>query len=998
MSMNDREVVEASRQLVLRPQPDPQYVAEIAREFARQVSSANHNLNRCQRWIQLGLFAEAVSFGEALDLAKSSARLLLQGMFGQWGELCRAANVPAPESIDQSLLESYSDAWSRFHSLSQIEARHRLLSLQRVPLLERLQVLRELVDLDSRNPEWLRSITRLQRQAAGELAQIVAQALLEKDDALAIAVSQLVDACAGTQIENQAQFEQLKQFAAAAKRRVAFTAARLACDEMHNAAVSMDLQELRAANLRWQAAIREFEPDEDLRQSAAASLQLLVAQQQREQRERDQQDALGRLELALDQAKSFVEIQALISRANNVDATIPKSLAMRVAALQDAHTALGRRRFVRRSIMVSIATVVLAVTAWWIIQWQRSVEEVDTIAREVEALLTSGSPDTALKSLSSWKESHVDLSTAPQVVAVSAKVTAARDTERAAVAAAAQKIEQAQQLLQSPAYPAQFEQAAQELKQLATRSPKSIQPQLLAAVDQLLAKATASRAAALDQARAEFMRLESALTALQPMSAAEQVDPDSWSRRAGEYQLLVDAAKIAANAAATNRDAQAIAESLQAMALNATRLRDEALQNAKMYAQAAELLKSVERIPASESAYRDLYVRLLPIASDVLVRRKQLKAFENGLQVAEGGAAVEAWRQSMVPAILAGRVGDVGGLNAVDFGDIATARSLEPMLSKHLADFPSSPHQIAAELLRGICRRTVAKSANTEGIGQAAGAWLAQSGWTSLGEQSMDDGRKLYRKRVGSLGDPWAQAVQSKNDLATPAESLKARAPLKGQLMGVNIPWAPSQALITVAAELPKASLRQASDMWLDALAKESSIAPSNPILSWHLQKDLWMAWLDYFAEESDPVDAAAAKWVRSLESLRAVSASDPFIVAASDQAARSEDIRKVALQSLASMPDISALIKAAKKRDQSMDEGMLPAALVAVMLSPQDGAYPVRGIANGKDALIVGRSMDGTWKFFAIRVENNEVLFVRDTPNPIAQSPQLIFMRGVSK
>jgi hypothetical protein len=998
MSMNDREVLEAIRQLVLRPQPDPQYVAEIAREFARQVSNANHNLNRCQRWIQLGLFAEAVSFGEALDLAKSSARLLLQGMFGQWGELCRAANVLAPESIDQSLLESYSDAWSRFHSLAQIEARHRLLSLQRAPLLERLQVLRELVDLDSRNPEWLRSITRLQRQAAGELTQIVAQALQEKDDALAIAVSQLVDACAGTQIENQAQFEQLKQFAAAAKRRVAFTAARLACDEMHNAAVSMDLQELRAANLRWQVAIREFEPDEELRQSAAASLQLLVAQQQREQRERDQQDALGRLELALDQAKSFVEIQALILRANNLDATIPKSLAMRVAALQDAHTAVGRRRFARRSIMVSIVTVVLAVTAWWIIQWQRSVEEVEAIAREVEALLTSGSPDTALKSLSSWKESHVDLAAAPQVVAVGAKVTAALDTERAAVAAAAQKIEQAQQLLQSPAYPAQFEQAAQELKQLATRAPKSIQPQLLTAVDQLLAKATASRAAALDQARAEFMRLESALTALQPMSAAEQVDPDSWSRRAGEYQLLVDAAKIAANAAATNRDAQAIAESLQAMALNATRLRDEALQNAKMYAQAAELLKSVERIPASESAYRDLYVRLLPIASDVLVRRKQLKAFEHGLKVAEGGAAVEAWRQSMVPAILAGRVGDIGGLNAVDFGDIATARSLEPMLSKHLADFPSSPHQSAAELLRGICRRTLTKSANTEGIGQAAGAWLAQSGWTSLGEQSMDDGRKLYRKRVGSLGDPWAQAVQSKNDLATPAESLKARAPLKGQLMGVNIPWAPSQALITVAAELPKASWRQARDMWLDALAKESSIAPSNPILSWHLQKDLWTAWLDYFAEERDPVDAAAAKWVRSLESLRAVSASDPFIVAASDQAARSEDIRKVALQSLASMPDISALIKAAKKRDQSMDEGMLPAALVAVMLSPQDGAYPVRGIANGKDALIVGRSMEGTWKFFAIRVENNEVLFVRDTPNPIAQSPQLIFMRGVSK
>ena len=68
-----------------------------------------------------------------------------------------------------------------------------------------------------------------------------------------------------------------------------------------------------------------------------------------------------------------------------------------------------------------------------------------------------------------------------------------------------------------------------------------------------------------------------------------------------------------------------------------------------------------------------------------------------------------------------------------------------------------------------------------------------------------------------------------------------------------------------------------------------------NPILSWHLQRDLWKTWLDYFAQESDPVDAAAATWVRSLETLRSVTASDPFVVSANDQAARSEDVRNLA-------------------------------------------------------------------------------------------------------
>ena len=73
--MNDREVVEAIRHLVLRPQPDPIVVAQMSQEFAWQVNDMNKNLSRCHRWILAGLYAEAVSFGEALDLAKSNAVL-----------------------------------------------------------------------------------------------------------------------------------------------------------------------------------------------------------------------------------------------------------------------------------------------------------------------------------------------------------------------------------------------------------------------------------------------------------------------------------------------------------------------------------------------------------------------------------------------------------------------------------------------------------------------------------------------------------------------------------------------------------------------------------------------------------------------------------------------------------------------------------------------------------------------------------------------------------
>ena len=120
--------------------------------------------------------------------------------------------------------------------------------------------------------------------------------------------------------------------------------------------------------------------------------------------------------------------------------------------------------------------------------------------------------------------------------------------------------------------------------------------------------------------------------------------------------------------------------------------------------------------------------------------------------------------------------------------------------------------------------------------------------------------------------------------------------------------------------------------------------------------------------------------------------------MSANDQAARSEDARGVALQSLSLAPNVAELIKAAHKRDELMYQDLLPAGLVGIMLAPQEGSYTVRGIANGKDALIVGRAMNGKWRFFPVRIENSEALFVQATPNPIPQSPQLLFIRGANK
>jgi hypothetical protein len=173
---------------------------------------------------------------------------------------------------------------------------------------------------------------------------------------------------------------------------------------------------------------------------------------------------------------------------------------------------------------------------------------------------------------------------------------------------------------------------------------------------------------------------------------------------------------------------------------------------------------------------------------------------------------------------------------------------------------------------------------------------------------------------------------------------------------------------------------------------RESSGA--DPVLQWHATRDLWRIWLQMFADETDPEDAAAARWVRSLDGVTALLGEDPILLGAGESSARRDGVRRQALDQLSRAFDANRLLVAAQRRDAALAQGVRPLAPLGVMLPATDGSLGIATSRPGQRGAVPAREGDG-WSLRWLRVENGQVTWDTVAPEPPVSWPQVLFIPG---
>ena len=996
--MDHAALVERIRGLLLQASPKRSEVEALASEHAEQVRSVNATLARCHAWSQRGLGSEAFSLGESVHLAQHAAALRLDGSMDAWARLLQAAGLGAPSQVDAALLETYVVTAGRQQSLAPLLAAMRVAALRRAPVSERLATLRALVDRDARQPAWLESIRKLEREAVASLAEAARQAIRDGDAEAAGVVMTQVEQMSLRVDDHRDVFDKARSMAEADRLLAAQRSAKNAVEALHAAAAAMDMAALKQAAQAWEKLASAHALGETLRREAAGPLDLLRREQERAASEQERAAVIGKLELALDQAASMQELDRLADAAVRADAALPAAISRRLDERRaQARAAQARRRASLAFVSVLLAAV-LGAAGWWGFQWWSDEQRFAAAIAEIDRAAAAGDFATAERVVAS-ETADVRHGTRAELAAAKQRMANAQAAQAQQMAASTALLADADALLQQSQDPLALEARARELLAAVDRQPASMQESFRQAAARLQSAAVERRDRGLDQARASQRAVEAKLAEIVDPDSKQTTKFDAFALRgaAWQYAAVAIEAREAAVQAAANRDAQAVAEALQATATLAQQKSQALVARAERIEQVAAAFEALEKPSVDEEATLEQWRKMLQSGGDVLAERGMLRASESGMEAAKAGMAIRAWRTVVVPSLIAGRGDPNQPVDALDWGDPVTARALDATLTKHLDEHANTPYHASAETTRGLARRTMTACGTAPSLGEAALAALKATGYAGLYEQGFEGGRTLYVRRLEGTAAGSARAVDSRKDLSADASTLAPRKLPAFRRVTAERVWPSSKVVESALAELKGTTGRQARDRWLRMLADLRTAEANDPVLQWHATRDLWNVWLRLFADESDAEDAAAARWVRSLDGIAMLSGEDPILVAASESSARIDGIRRSAREQLAGTFDANRLLAAAARRDARLAAQMRAAAPLGVAL-PVDVAHAkVAGMKDGDRGVVPTPGTDG-WRLAPLRVEKGQVVWLDVPPDPPLSWPQVIFIQAEEK
>ena len=388
-------------------------VLKLAAAYVRVCRQINEKAYQCRDMLRDGLGDRAVSFAEEEPPLAAGAEFLNFPERRAWIDLCESMGLEMRQHdlnadvIARVLSDLHADS-DAFEAVLKV---HRRLALGQAPLVNRLEVLRQLADLDRQRSFWDKDIRTFEEARLLELEKEAEQAGAEGDlggleTVLAELDSDVWLTPPPEQLVTKVEEITLPHRARSAQERF------VQLSEQIRAAHSVpDERRARALIGQWQQVISQtgMRPAQDLVDNVASVQAWLAELDKERQEETEFEEACMALEAALDEGRKQPELEKLAATVLRFGLDMPELLAARfnsrIAELQRA----GRRRFsLALAGIIGVLLIVAAGIAVYLVLsgYQDRVNEWHT---KIDRALNEGELETAAAHFETLKKDHADI-------------------------------------------------------------------------------------------------------------------------------------------------------------------------------------------------------------------------------------------------------------------------------------------------------------------------------------------------------------------------------------------------------------------------------------------------------------------------------------------------------------------------------------------------------------------------------------------------------------
>jgi hypothetical protein len=376
-------------------------VEELFSEFREQSAVANQRLRNCLQLISTGFPAEAIQRAEEQPPVVELAAVLGsldEAELHEVNEILSFNDQPTIDPIALDCLDHINDVYNQYAGVADLLSQFRLMNLQRRPLKERLQKLRQICQQQSDDLSWANDLKAFEQARIAEIQSDYRAAVKNKDNAMLAELADEVNRSAWTIAVPSGLAQTIRGASVQVERGQSSVRLREISSSLFDALNSRDLEDARRLTLEWDELQRraQLPADDPAVIQSSPAREWVAGENRRSQSQREFNEQLQKFERLLfassgqASARTHDQLQQTLNQLERHDFEIPERLMRRYEQLNKDYVSTRGKKRMAIAVGAAVLMLLIAVGIGWAAVSYQDQTRMTTAIASVEAMLDQG--------------------------------------------------------------------------------------------------------------------------------------------------------------------------------------------------------------------------------------------------------------------------------------------------------------------------------------------------------------------------------------------------------------------------------------------------------------------------------------------------------------------------------------------------------------------------------------------------------------------------------